>query len=903
MAAARIQKTALRQYQRSKCTRTSCFTWIDWWQRRDRRECLPLGLFKKSITDAPIRRSLVYLALDGVAPRAKMNQQRARRWKAAKDAAERRELEAETRAELTGSEVETPRAIGGSRPDRDWDSNVITPGTTFMTRLAESIRRGVVWRQQRGERYWRDVAVVLSDASVPGEGEHKIMAFVRALRTEPNYNPNTTHLLHGLDADLIMLALATHEINFSILREEILFGRAAKQYEESAKAERNAHAQLLAAASIPASSGGASKSWIYTKPLQMLKIATLREYLMVEFNEVSRLLGSGFDFENVIDDFVFFCFFCGNDFLPHLPSLDIREGALDLLLRVYKAALPTLGGYVTSHGGKIDMRKLGRLLRHVGAVEDEIFKRRRRNDEDDRARRKARKLSDEAPHGYKGGVSSDDELRPGSLANAPRAVLDRFVKRRLAAKESAYLDKCSANFVDEIRLGEAGWKARYYGSKYVERDIRQGGGLDELYKQYVRGLDWVLRYYYAGCRSWSWYFPFHYAPFASDLCDFVNKVVNEHDVQTNNDQQPIWIHNSLSANLELGTPFTPLQQLLAVLPAASAHALPLPCRDLMLSPSSPIRDFYTDDVDIDPNGKAMPWLHVVLLPFIEERRIVEALDSVKLDPADAEDGSRVSDALIFARREHSLAARLMAADNRSDPCVPTLIVGDLARPPRDGASIAIDARIPEYGIQRCEVACAVLKPPVDRLHQSVLLPGAVAPPRVLFDHNDLFPRPPPRIGRRGAASIAELADVAVVGQHSAKYEHEGRSGLNTAALRALAQRKHQRTWGTFEPQIPLKRPHLQYMATAALDSPSYNALQQTSDQTAATSRHTFAHPGSSAYRQRSSAYEQHAASPVQPAQHIALDNVASANSLRAQLAQALRRKQQQYAAGQKDAPS
>jgi 5'-3' exonuclease len=88
----------------------------------------------------------------------------------------------------------------------------------------------------------------------------------------------------------------------------------------------------------------------------------LREYL----EEETRVEGLPFayDLERAIDDFVLLCILVGNDFLPHSPTLDIAEGAMDELFETYRAALPGLGGYLTQ-GGCIDH---GRLERYVARL-------------------------------------------------------------------------------------------------------------------------------------------------------------------------------------------------------------------------------------------------------------------------------------------------------------------------------------------------------------------------------------------------------------------------------------------------------------------------------------------------------------------------------------------------------
>jgi XRN 5'-3' exonuclease N-terminus len=102
----------------------------------------------------------MFLAVDGVAPRAKMNQQRSRRFRSAKEAEQ-------TMAELV--------ARGDALPEGDrFDSNCITPGTDFMYNLGRAFRKWIDWKIEN-DPFWRDGArIVFSGPDVPGEGEHKV---------------------------------------------------------------------------------------------------------------------------------------------------------------------------------------------------------------------------------------------------------------------------------------------------------------------------------------------------------------------------------------------------------------------------------------------------------------------------------------------------------------------------------------------------------------------------------------------------------------------------------------------------------------------------------------------------------------------------------------------------------
>ena len=152
-------------------------------------------------------------------------------------------------------------------------------------------------------------------------------------------------------------------------------------YCQGLTAEKNEDDGVVAAA------GREHKNFIF------IRLNVLREYLAKDLAMPN--LPFPFDLERAIDDWVFMCFFVGNDFLPHLPSLEIREGAIDRLIKLYKNAVYKTNGYLTD-AGRVDLSRVEMIVTELGEMEDAIFKQRQESELRFRRRNKDKKRRERA---------------------------------------------------------------------------------------------------------------------------------------------------------------------------------------------------------------------------------------------------------------------------------------------------------------------------------------------------------------------------------------------------------------------------------------------------------------------------------------------------------------------------
>lgn len=427
---------------------------------------------------------LIYIAIDGVAPRAKMHQQRLRRFKI--------------------------------KDKSRFDTNCITPGTKFMHELTEYMKKEC-------QRCFKDKSfkVTFSHYHYAGEGEHKILAYLR-------YSEKTkqeTSCIVGLDADLIMLMLALPHKNIYIMRGE--------QDNDLKKAYGDIH-------------------YISIDTLKQLFQDSIDQELTVEV-----------ELQRVIQDYILLCFFGGNDFLPHLPSTEIRFDGINKLLELYWAHLNNENGYLTNES-TINWPSFIDFMTELSLHEEDLIQ-------------------------YTGRQMK--KWKPKQ--NFP----DEETKQK-------YLEELLYPVYDPVNFSSPGWWVRYYQHcfymKYVDKvEVK------EICFEYLKTLEWNFAYYMKGCPDWEHYYPYSFAPFVKDLV-FALKFY-----------KPTVFKDNQACS--------PFEQLMLVLPPSSKGLLPRSINRLM--EDQQLLPYYPEYVEPDMMFCNMTWQCKPKLPLLNyeliQKRVVQ----------------------------------------------------------------------------------------------------------------------------------------------------------------------------------------------------------------------------------------------------------------------------------------
>lgn len=461
------------------------------------------------LVDTVQPQELLYIAVDGVAPCAKIKHQRMRRFKSIK----------------YKSQINSIKRKHGVDYGKRWDNAAITPGTEFMMKITKRMEHIV-------DTKYKNIKVIFSSGSIPGEGEHKILQHINLIKNDGSKSKKI--VIYGLDADLIFLGLASHKRDVFLLREVQHFGKICMKVGEE-------NIELL----------------------NYLSIDELRSKLC---DEIKNMLCTNIENNNtnIVNDFIFMCYFIGNDFLAQIPMLNIKYGGLDIIMDAYTKIFDGEHFLHTIKGVEINKQFLLKFLKELSSVEEKVLRERYENP----------------------------------------------VRKRRCFLEDPYeiavfkLDHIHFHVKDPVKLGKdtpKKWKARYYKHYFGEEDVYK------ICKNYFDGLQWTSKYYLKKCCSWSWYYPYTHAPMISDLYDYL---------KNNIDYQP---------KFEKNKPLDPFIQLLSVLHPSCNYLLPRHLRYLMISKQSPIIKMYPKIFNEDLIGKDMLWKGIPLLPKLDIKKIKKSV--------------------------------------------------------------------------------------------------------------------------------------------------------------------------------------------------------------------------------------------------------------------------------------
>ena len=484
----------------------------------------------------------VLIAFDGVAPVAKLNQQRERRYKSwfttvvEQTIAQKNALIDPTAAAMTAT----------TAGHKAWNTSAITPGTLFMKKLNTRMND---YCQMKARVIGNTVIYIYSGSDSPGEGEHKIFEYIRA---DEKYHRDTTTLIYGLDADLIMLCL-----NHLHISQNIYLYRDTPEFIQSLDSTLSSTEQYY---------------------LDIPEFACSLEAIMHEAKHTSEAVnktpyvsdtitvadsGDGVtrppritpEVLAAIDDYILMTFMLGNDFMPHFPSLNLRTNGMTVLLQTYANMFKSSNDYLVSRsssssGGQPTI--VWKNMHTFIALLAETEHNRIMNEHKTRDRQGKHKFGGGGGggggSGSMGGLGQKTDKSNGETrTNA--GVVDIRELTKIACHRVVQMvgniERCHSlnefmtiplyeraveKYIDPFR---ANWEFRYYDALFgidiysKERSSACRGLIDRLQLicvNYIEGLEWTMKYYSTGCIDWRWTYKYPYAPLLVDLMRYMPRL-------------------------------------------------------------------------------------------------------------------------------------------------------------------------------------------------------------------------------------------------------------------------------------------------------------------------------------------------------------------------------------------
>jgi 5'-3' exonuclease len=467
-------------------------------------------------------RDRVFVAFDGVAPVAKLSQQRDRRYK----------------SWYTG---QIQRDIDGNLYKETWNTSAITPGTKFMKDLNESVVDYFLKKNSSNPTSCK-LEYIVSTSSVCGEGEHKIFEY---MRKHPEYHnaPDIVTLVYGLDADLIMLTL-----NHLHISKNLYLFRDTPEFIKSLDSTLDANKDYLL--DIPELAESIVK-YIHNyddvrEAGENKKIVENKEMKSIDENVHT----------NRIKDYIFMCFLLGNDFLPHFPAVNIRTVGIEIILNVYRETLGKTNKFLINDM-KIQWKNFGEFIKNIADREGDLM-----IDEHKRRDKAAKRFgSSGGGGGYNNMHGRNGRNDKNQFINTNKPTILGSIDEVLGVDDIKKMDDLlmlpmkDRSVEKYINPFEKDWEYRYYKALFnleITDERRR-----QISVNYLEGLEWTFYYYIQGCIDWRWCYNYHYAPLFKDLVKYIPQI----DTQFITPSQ----HKSIED----------LVQLCYVLPKANLNLLPI----------------------------------------------------------------------------------------------------------------------------------------------------------------------------------------------------------------------------------------------------------------------------------------------------------------------------------------